>query len=277
MPPAIGVTQNLYHGIFSTVTPGEMLSRLLVQAGAPADVYADPINFGARAHMPPVNALLPWVKLKFGVEDEKSALRIAWAVAIKQRRTGMRGRYMFDRAVQVIDPEAPSIIEHYMRVAIDAAGHGGDVPLLDIITAVTARLTAVTSAKNVYSYVREAKEQAVFAALFKDTVAGNIHTWMVTRQATVTKDEGVGTYRRIHEIAMMGFMSMNDAANSEGTFQSIIEDVCAAFDPLALRQYGGAYDWSQPVQVEGPTLLMYSQYLCHAVKLIHRVEELCYE
>ena len=150
------------------------------------------------------------------------------------------------------------------------------MPLPDIITAVTARLAAVTSAKNVYSYAREAKEQAAFIALFKDTTAGNIHTWMVTRQATVTRDEGVGTYRRIHEIVMMGYMSVNDAANSEATFQGVIEDVCLAFDPLALRQYDGAYDWSQPVQVEGPTVLMYSQYLCHAVKLIHRVEELLY-
>lgn len=150
------------------------------------------------------------------------------------------------------------------------------MPLPDIITAVTARLAAVASARNIYSYAREAKEQKAFIELFKDTVAGNIHTWMVTRQATVTRDEGTGTYRRIHEIAMTGFMSLNDAANSEGTFQSVIEDVCAAFDPLPLRQYGGAYDWSQPVQVEGPTVLMYNQYLCHAVKLIHRVEELIY-
>jgi hypothetical protein len=155
------------------------------------------------------------------------------------------------------------------------------LPLPDIITAVTARLAAVPSARNVYSYAREAKEQKAFLELFKDTVAGNIHTWMVTRQATVTRDEGTGTYRRIHEIAMMGYMSVNDAANSEGTFQGVIEDVCAAFDPLPLRQYPNAegvpqYDWSQPVQVEGPTVLWYSQYLCHAVKLIHRVEELIY-
>ena len=126
MPPAVA-TGNFANSIFATVTPGEMLSRLLVQAGAPADVYADPLNYGARAHMPPVNALLPWVKLKFGVEDEKSALRIAWAIVIKQRRTGMRGRYMFDRAAQVIDPEAPSIIERQIAIALRAVEGGADV------------------------------------------------------------------------------------------------------------------------------------------------------
>jgi hypothetical protein len=151
------------------------------------------------------------------------------------------------------------------------------LPLPDVIAAVTSRLVAVPAARNVYSYAREAKEQKKFLDLFKDQVAGNIHAWMVTRQATATRDEGTGTYRRIHEIAIMGYYSVNDAQNSEGAFQSIVEDVCAAFDPLALRQYDGAYDWSQPIQVEGPTVLMYGQYLCHAVKLIHRVEELIYD
>jgi hypothetical protein len=119
MPPAVA-TGNFVNLIFATVTPSEMLSRLLVQAGAPADVYADPLNYGARAHMPPVNALLPWVKLKFGVEDEKSALGIAWAIAINQRKRGMVGRHMFDRAEQVIDPQAPSIIERQIAIAVRA-------------------------------------------------------------------------------------------------------------------------------------------------------------
>lgn len=151
------------------------------------------------------------------------------------------------------------------------------MPLPDIIAAVTARVAAVAGAKNVYSYAREAREQKKFQELFQDSQAKKLHTWMVTRQATQTRDEGTTTYRRIHEIAIMGYYSVDDEQNSEGAFQALIEDVCAAFDPLPLRQYGGVYDWSQPVQVEGPTVLMYGQYLCHAVKLVHRVEELIYE
>jgi hypothetical protein len=126
MPPAVS-SGNLANRVFATVTPGIMLTRLLVQAGAPADTYADPVNFGARAHMPPVNALLPWVKMKFGVEDEKSALSIAWAIAISQAKKGMQGRHMFDRAQVEIDPLAPSIIERQIAVALRAAGVGGDV------------------------------------------------------------------------------------------------------------------------------------------------------
>jgi hypothetical protein len=151
------------------------------------------------------------------------------------------------------------------------------MPLPDIIAAVTARVAAVPSAKNVYSYAREAKDPKVFQDLFKDQAKGKLHTWMITRQGTKAIDDGVGAYRRIHEIAIMGYMALNDKENSEATFQGIVEDVCNAFDPLTLRQYDGAYDWSQPCQVEGPTVLMYGQYLCHAVKIVHRVEELLYE
>lgn len=124
MPPAVA-TGNLANSPFAIITPGAMLSRLLVQAGAPADVYADPVNYGARPHMPPVNALLPWVKLKFGVEDEKDALRIAFAIAINQAKKGMQGRHMFDRAQVSIEPKAVSIIERQIAIALRAIGDGG--------------------------------------------------------------------------------------------------------------------------------------------------------
>jgi hypothetical protein len=152
--------------------------------------------------------------------------------------------------------------------------------LPDVIAAVTARLAAVPSARNVYSYAREAKEASAFLKLF--SVAGanpavkTIHAWMVTRAATAVKDEEVQTYRRTHEIVMMGYFAVDDAANSEGIFQQIVEDICQAFDPLSLRQYDGLVDWSEPVQVDGPTVLMYGAYLCHAVKLVHRVQEVIY-
>jgi hypothetical protein len=117
MPPAVA-TGNLAASPFATITPGAMLSRLLVQAGAPADVYADPVNYGARPHMPPVNALLPWVKLKFGIEDEKDAMKVAFAIATNQAKKGMRPRLMFDRAQAMVEPEAVSIIERQVAIAL---------------------------------------------------------------------------------------------------------------------------------------------------------------
>jgi hypothetical protein len=147
------------------------------------------------------------------------------------------------------------------------------MPLPEIVTAVTDRLIAVSGTRNVYSYPRNIKEISQFKHLFADLQAKNIHTWMVTREATEKRDEGIEQCRHIHSIVMMGYFSVNDAGDSESAFQTLIEEVCQAFDPFALRQYDGLVDWSQPVQVQGPTVLMYGPSLCHAVKLIHKVEE----
>jgi hypothetical protein len=124
LPPAVA-TGNLANSYFSTITPGMFLSRLAIQAGAPADTYVDPINSGATPHMPPVNALLPWVKLKFGVDDAKAALGIAWAIATNMKEKGMLGRHMVDRAQAAIEPLGPGAIEHGIAEALRAAGLAG--------------------------------------------------------------------------------------------------------------------------------------------------------
>jgi hypothetical protein len=154
--------------------------------------------------------------------------------------------------------------------------------LAKIVTAVATRLEAVASVRNVYDYLREAKDGKKFIDLFQDKEGlKNLHTWMITRERTDKKDEGISLTRHTHHIVMMGYFAVNDLQQSETTFQGIIEDACQAFDPLPLRQYtgtvaAGMVDWSQPVQVEGPTVLMYGNYLVHAVKLLHKVEELVY-
>ena len=145
--------------------------------------------------------------------------------------------------------------------------------LRNAIDAATARLAAVPNIKNVYSYRREARSMDQFLALFKDPTAKNIHAWMVTREATATVDEESQAYSRTHTIVMLGYLSVNDLANSEGTFQDLIEDACAAFDPLNARQYGGQFNWSTGLSVDGPTTLMYGAVLCHACKLTTNIRE----
>lgn len=145
--------------------------------------------------------------------------------------------------------------------------------LRNAIARVTERLAAVPDIKNVYSYRREARDIQKFMQLFKDPAAKNIHAWMVTREATATVDEESQAYSRTHTIVMLGYLSVNDAENSEGTFQDLIEDACAAFDPLKARQYDGEFNWSTGVSVDGPTTLMYGAVLCHAAKLTTKIRE----
>lgn len=148
--------------------------------------------------------------------------------------------------------------------------------LSEVIAAVATRLESVESVRNVYTYIREARDVKKFSDLFKDPAAGVIHTWMVTRSATAKRDDGTGCTRHIHDIKLLGYYSLNDKEASEAAFQQIVEDACAPFDSLQDRQYGGAFDWSQPVQVNGPTVLMYANVLVHAVELLHKVEEVVY-
>ena len=92
--------------------------------GAPADVYAAPVEFGARPHMPPSSALLLWVKQKLQIDDEKKAASVAFLVARKIARRGTPARHMFQRAQDQLLAEAPGILEKALAEACEAAGLG---------------------------------------------------------------------------------------------------------------------------------------------------------
>lgn len=145
--------------------------------------------------------------------------------------------------------------------------------LPEILELVTTRLEAVPTVKNVWNYKRLAVASPKFKALFQDPEAQKLHTWFVVRESSPAADEGTQAYRRIHNMVLMGYYAVSDTDASELAFNAIIQDVCDAFDPLDGRTYAGAVDWSGPLQVDGPTSLMFGPVLCHAVKISHRIED----
>jgi hypothetical protein len=54
--------------------------------------YGVAVRGGTRPHFPPVRALLPWVIKKFGIGEEKQALKIAWAIAVKISKVGTKAQ-----------------------------------------------------------------------------------------------------------------------------------------------------------------------------------------
>lgn len=124
--PAAVCFGNLVGSVVSTYVrdPGAMGVVIGVSPSLGANTYAAPVETGARAHMPPVSALLPWVQKKFGVDDEKSALSLAWAVAMSIRRKGTQGHQMFSRALDQLEPLAVPALEHEIAVAFAAHGFG---------------------------------------------------------------------------------------------------------------------------------------------------------
>jgi hypothetical protein len=123
LPPAVA-SGNLAASIVSMFVREASLCReiISVSPSVGADVYAAPVETGARPHMPPVSALLPWIQKKFGIEDEKQAMSLAWAVATSMRKKGTQGHEMFSRALADLEPLAVPILEREIAVAFANAG-----------------------------------------------------------------------------------------------------------------------------------------------------------
>jgi hypothetical protein len=87
-----------------------------------ADKYAAPVETGAVPHMPPPDALIPWVMKKFDIEDGKDALSAAFAVAMSIRKKGTQGHEMFSRALTDLEPLAVPVLEHEIALAFERFG-----------------------------------------------------------------------------------------------------------------------------------------------------------
>lgn len=122
--PAAVATGNLVNSVHGDIVEGAGVNTLIIAAHAPADVYAGPVETGTVPHFPPPSALIPWVKLKFHVED-KEAQSIAWAVATNIRKRGTQGHFMFERSIEQLSGEAQGIMERALAEAFIAAGYKG--------------------------------------------------------------------------------------------------------------------------------------------------------
>src|SRR5690349_19340609 len=100
------------------------ISRVEIKAGPPADVYADPVETGTGPHFPPPSALLPWVKQKLRVKDERQALSIAWAIAKTVAKRGTRAVHMFDKALSTLQGELRGIFERAIGEELQKRGAG---------------------------------------------------------------------------------------------------------------------------------------------------------
>jgi hypothetical protein len=122
--PAAVCFGNLAGSIISIFQPAPDMLREIIGVGPTlqADKYAAPVETGARPHMPPPSALLPWVQKKFGFENEKEALSMAFAVAKSIAKKGTQGHQMFSRALVELEPLAAPALEK--EIALSLARHG---------------------------------------------------------------------------------------------------------------------------------------------------------
>jgi hypothetical protein len=125
--PAAVAFGNLAGSIMSLFVREVSMCReiISVSPNVGSDIYAAPVETGARPHMPPASALLAWVQKKFGIEDEKQALSMAFAVAKSISKRGTQGHEMFSRALEALEPIAPAVLERELALAFAAHGFTG--------------------------------------------------------------------------------------------------------------------------------------------------------
>ena len=80
------------------------------------------LELGTKPHMPPVEALVPWVKAVLGVEP-KRARSVAYLVARKIARKGTKAQKPFDKAIAATEGQVLRMFEDAAgRVAVHLAG-----------------------------------------------------------------------------------------------------------------------------------------------------------
>jgi hypothetical protein len=92
--------------------------------GSPLN-YAVPVDLGTRPHFPPVEALIDWVKDKFGISNEKEARGVAFLVARKISRVGTKGQNFSEETLRHMEPEIRAVFgAAQQRIAARIIGAG---------------------------------------------------------------------------------------------------------------------------------------------------------
>jgi hypothetical protein len=101
-----------------------------------------------------------------------------------------------------------------------------------ILGAIKTKLEGVTGitggAGKVYDYQRFSTEWNHFLGLFK-TTGNKIHGWNLTRVSTEEILQTNNRSERVFVFKIRGYMTIEDAEESEKDFQDIVENICAAF------------------------------------------------
>ena len=139
-----------------------------------------------------------------------------------------------------------------------------------IRAAIKTTLAAVTNIGKVHDYERWALDWTKFIAYFKTRISNvdQIRGWEIGRKAPVTEDE---TSVKKHTYSIKGYMGVEDAAETEKTFNTLIEAVAAAF--RSDRTLAGAALGHDFIQVDVLDTRSFGGVLCHYVELSLAVYE----
>lgn len=140
--------------------------------------------------------------------------------------------------------------------------------LAQIRGGIAAKLGTVAGIGVVHDYERFAKRDAEFQALFK--TGGTIKGWIVRRVSTREMRPAIGRHVVWNRWRIRGYMSLDDSAATEKSFDDLVEAIRDAFradetlgglvaDLTENEQFG--------IQVEDSGPVLFAGVLCHGARL----------
>jgi hypothetical protein len=139
----------------------------------------------------------------------------------------------------------------------------------DIRAAIVAKLQAVTGIGNVHDYERFAVKESEFKTLYQS--GDHILGWHVRRVSRVQKAEARGCPVITTTWKIRGFKSLADADATEKEFDTLIDNICVAFDDDPTL--GGVVSDAIPesgevgIQLEDSGPVMFAGVLSHGASL----------
>ncbi len=136
-----------------------------------------------------------------------------------------------------------------------------------VITQINTILSAATNVGNkIYNYDRLEMTEANFKAAFKDTTAGYIKSWTITRSSIEEIPEAGYSTLVNTTWSIKGYFSFRAGANNiEATMQGIIDNVRDAF--RAKPKLNHTVLTTTPIQVDTIEPRLYAGVLVHFIEM----------
>lgn len=143
--------------------------------------------------------------------------------------------------------------------------------LEQIRAAIVGKMTAIESLGRVHTFQRYDKNLGGLESLYRAEIDGveQIRGWYVTRVATTEESPALGRYIATHTWQIRGFLSLNDAAQSEIVMDGLIEQLRDAF--RTDETLGGVVDTTvlddgAGLQLDEQLPVMFAGVLCHLAR-----------
>lgn len=144
---------------------------------------------------------------------------------------------------------------------------------IQIRDAIKAKLDAITGIGKVHTYERYSQKQSDLVAFYKDVASGRLLGWHISRVASREAYIDIERWVRDHDWKIRGFMALDDADETQETFDTLIESICDAFrvDPslgdLIFSTVIEEKNHQAGVQVEEVAPVLFGGVLCHSARL----------